>query len=55
MPNPPDPFWLILAVIALACVALFPIRIWRKRRHRYDDEPDGDAVPLAPHERRTRG
>jgi len=36
----PDPFLFIVAIIAIACVALFPIRLWRRRRHRYgtDDE-----------------
>ncbi len=32
----PDPFLFIVAIIALACVLLFPIRLWRRRRHRYD-------------------
>ena len=52
----PDPFLLILGVIALLCVILFPIRMWRRRQHRYaeDDSGDGD-VPLAPPERRHRG
>ncbi len=37
----PDPFLLILGVIAIACVALYPIRRWRQRHHRYgpEDEP----------------
>jgi hypothetical protein len=38
----PDPFLVIVAVIALACVVLFPVRIWRKRRHRYGNETDPD-------------
>jgi len=39
----PDPFLVILAVIALACVVLYPLRIWQKRRRRYgsDRDPDG--------------
>jgi hypothetical protein len=37
----PDPFLFIVGLIAIACVALFPIRMWRRRRHRYyGDEPD---------------
>ena len=36
----PDPFLLILAVIAVACVLLYPVRIWRKRHHRYGNEAD---------------
>jgi hypothetical protein len=38
----PDPFFLILGLIAIATVILFPIRMWRKRQHRYGtDEEDG--------------
>jgi hypothetical protein len=49
----PDPFFLILAVIAVACVVLFPVRLWRQRHHRYDDEDGGgEDVPLAPPPRR---
>lgn len=36
----PDPFFLILGLIAIACIILFPIRIWRKRRHRYGTDDD---------------
>jgi len=38
----PDPFLFIVGIIAIACVILFPIRLWRRRRHRYgdDDEPE---------------
>ena len=35
----PDPFLLILGFIALLCVVLFPIRMWQRRRRRYDDDP----------------
>ena len=38
----PDPFLLIVGFIALACVALFPIRMWRRRRHRYGDESEDE-------------
>ncbi|HSK92688.1 MAG TPA: hypothetical protein VLA76_01370 [Candidatus Angelobacter sp.] len=50
----PDPFFLILGVIAVACVILFPIRLWRQKRRRpgLDDDPGGDPVPLAPPKRR---
>ena len=48
----PDPFLLILAVIAIACVVLFPIRMWRQRHHRYGDDEGGEDVPLAPPKRR---
>ncbi|HEX7196081.1 MAG TPA: hypothetical protein VF364_04505 [Candidatus Limnocylindria bacterium] len=36
----PDPFLFIVAIIAIACVVLFPVRLWRRRRQRYgtDDE-----------------
>jgi hypothetical protein len=47
----PDPFLVIVGVIAIACLALYPIRVWRQRSHRYDDEPGGDPVPLAPPKR----
>jgi hypothetical protein len=43
----PDPFLLIVGVIAIACLALYPIRIWRQRTHRYDDDGGGEG-PLAP-------
>jgi hypothetical protein len=52
----PDPFWLIVALIALACVVLFPVRLWLTARRRGDSEGDGgEPVPLAPPERRNRG
>jgi hypothetical protein len=41
----PDPFLLILAVIAVVCVLLYPIRIWRKRHHRYGNETEEGEVP----------
>ena len=34
----PDPFLFIVGLIAIACVILFPIRLWRRHRHRYGDE-----------------
>jgi hypothetical protein len=40
MPNPPDPFWLIVGFIAMACLALYPVRQWRRRHHRYGDATD---------------
>ena len=52
----PDPFWLIVGFIAIACVLLFPVRLWMRSRYRQEDEePGGDPVPLAPPERRNRG
>jgi len=52
----PDPFLLIVGCIAIACVLLFPVRLWmRSRYRREEDEPGGDPVPLAPPERRNRG
>ena len=36
----PDPFLFIVGIIAIACVILFPIRLWRRRRHRYGDEDE---------------
>jgi hypothetical protein len=41
----PDPFLLILGVIAVACVLLYPIRIWRKRHHRYGNDADEQGTP----------
>jgi hypothetical protein len=44
MPDTPDPFWLILGIIAIACVVLFPVRAWRRRHHRYGpDDADSDG------------
>ena len=40
----PDPFLLIVGLIAIACVILFPIRLWRRRHHRYGDEADDDVA-----------
>ena len=41
MPTYVDPFWLIVGCIALACLALYPIRRWRQAHHRYEpDDPD---------------
>ncbi len=37
MPDLPDPFWLIVGLIALATIVLYPIRRWRQRHHRYED------------------
>ena len=34
----PDPFLFIVGLIAIACVILFPIRLWRRRHHRYGNE-----------------
>ena len=45
MPDPPDPFWLILGFIAVLTVLLFPVRRWRRRHHRYGNEADGDDPP----------
>ena len=52
----PDPFLIILGFIALLCIVLFPVRLWRQKHHRYGNEEDGgDEVPLAPPERRNQG
>lgn len=52
----PDPFFLILGFIAIAAIALYPIRIWRQKHHRYGDDRDGGGdVPLAPPKRRNDG
>ena len=49
MPNLPDPFWLIVGIIAVACVALYPIRRWRQRHHDYGEEADVDEGGEAGH------
>jgi hypothetical protein len=50
----PDPFLLILGVIAIACVLLYPLRLWQQKHRRYGNEADGgDEVPLAPPDRRN--
>jgi hypothetical protein len=36
----PDPFLFIVAIIATACVILFPVLMWRRHRHRYGNEDD---------------
>ena len=41
MPHMGDPFWLIVGLIALACVALYPLRIWRRNHHRYGTGGEG--------------
>jgi hypothetical protein len=53
----PDPFLILLAVTAVACLLLYPIRLWRQKHHRYGNEAGegGEDVPLAPPERRNRG
>ncbi len=52
----PDPFLLILALTAVACLILYPIRLWQQKHRRYGNEADdGEEVPLAPPERRNRG
>jgi hypothetical protein len=52
----PDPFLVILGFIALLCIVLFPVRLWRQKRHRYGNEDEGgEEVPLAPPERRNQG
>ena len=38
----PDPFLIIVGVIAIACLILYPLRIWQKRRRRYGNEADPD-------------
>ncbi len=52
--DPPDPFWLIVAFLAIATVLLRPIRAWIASRRNRDGEEQGEA-PLAPRERRRRG
>jgi hypothetical protein len=41
----PDPFLFIVGIIAIACVVLFPLRLWRRRRHRYPGGDDDDPEP----------
>lgn len=51
----PDPFWLILAIIAIATIALWPIRQWIASRYDRGAADEGAETPLAPPERRNRG
>ena len=52
----PDPFLVILGFIALLCIVLFPVRLWRQKHRRYGNEgAGGEEVPLAPPERRNQG
>jgi hypothetical protein len=46
----PDPFLLILGVIAILCVVLYPLRMWRLKHRRYGNE--ADAPDDRPPERR---
>jgi hypothetical protein len=56
MGGMPDPFLLILGFIAILCIVLFPVRLWRRRQKRYGDGDEGGGeVPLAPPERRNQG
>jgi hypothetical protein len=50
----PDSFLLIIGLIAIATVILYPIRLWRRKRHRYgtDDGSGVGDVPLAAPDRR---
>jgi hypothetical protein len=49
-----DPFWVIMGVIAIACVLLWPIRAWRASR--YDPETrDADGTPPEPTNDRDGG
>lgn len=54
----PDPFLVIVGFIALLCVVLFPVRLWRQKHRRYGNEGDagdaGDDVPPAPRRWRNR-
>ena len=48
-----DPFWLIVAALALLTVLLWPIRAWMASRRNREEEPE--ETPLAPPPRRNRG
>ncbi len=41
----PDPFLIIVGIIAIATVLLFPIRLWQRRRKRYGSEESGGEEP----------
>ncbi|HET7685685.1 MAG TPA: hypothetical protein VFM19_04720 [Candidatus Limnocylindria bacterium] len=51
----PDPFWLIVAIIAIATIVLWPVRLWIASRYDRDRSDEGTDTPLAPPERRNRG
>jgi hypothetical protein len=36
----PDPFLFIVGIIAIACVVLFPVLMWRRRRRYGDDDEE---------------
>jgi hypothetical protein len=36
----PDPFLFIVGIIAITCVILFPVLMWRRHRHGYGDEDE---------------
>lgn len=40
----PDPFLVILGFIALLCIILFPVRLWRQKHRRYRKENEGDEA-----------
>jgi hypothetical protein len=44
----PDPFLLILGIIAILCVVLYPLRLWRLKHHRYGNEADVDEELPSP-------
>ena len=40
MCDMPDPFLIIVGVIAVLCVVLFPVRMWQRHRRRYGEDED---------------
>ena len=52
----PDPFLVILGFIAILCIVLVPVRMWRRRTKRYGNEDQGgEEVPVAPPDRSNQG
>ncbi len=51
----PDPFWLIVGLIAIATIVLWPVRIWIASRYGRREDPGATETPLAPPKRRNRG
>lgn len=50
-----EPLWIIVAIMAIACVLLWPIRAIIAARYGRDDGRGNAETPLAPPKRRHRG
>ncbi|HEX2222557.1 MAG TPA: hypothetical protein VHK06_08550 [Candidatus Limnocylindria bacterium] len=50
-----EPFWIIVALIAIATVLLFPVRLWYLSRYDRDGDREEPETPSPPSERRDSG